>query len=354
MRFKRAGSVVVQFHDQQLIFSNFLTQKSCTINSLGIDILAKSDDWRDIEFYLEEFPGISQETIAALLLRLTEFDALIVEASPLSSQNEKYLQNWKWGAMAGWYHFGIKYCRFSTDEEAHEWYISKADQTGPELYKKNHEYSTIMKLDPDHTFELNNFSAVLQKRRSNRNFTSAPILKEQLAACLYYGIGITALMEVPGLGDLPIKMTPSGGARNPYEAYVYVLNVKQIPPGIYHYSAYEHSLGLVKEAPLPLPRFFLGEQEWADNAAAIIFLVANYERTMWKYLHPNAYRVVLFEGGHIIQNMALAATAKGMISASTAAISEEVAEAALNIEDLTQSVNYALAIGMKEPPKSDL
>ena len=37
-------------------------------------------------------------------------------------------------------------------------------------------------------------------------------------------------------------MTPSGGARNPYEAYVYVRNVEQLAPGMYHYSAAENSL----------------------------------------------------------------------------------------------------------------
>jgi hypothetical protein len=48
---------------------------------------------------------------------------------------------------------------------------------------------------------------------------------------------------------LPLKMTPSGGARNPYEAYVYALNVEGLPFGVYHYSAIDNTLGLLSSSP---------------------------------------------------------------------------------------------------------
>ena len=87
-------------------------------------------------------------------------------------------------------------------------------------------------------------------------------------------------------------MTPSGGARNPYEAYVYVRRVTDIKPGIYHYSGLTNSLGFITDSALPEPGDILGEQSWFDDAAAVILLVANFERTWWKYPHPTGFRVV--------------------------------------------------------------
>ena len=59
-------------------------------------------------------------------------------------------------------------------------------------------------------------------------------------------------------------MTPSGGARNPYEAYVFARNVEGLEPGIYHYSALEHSLARVSAAT-PALSDLVGGQEWADT-----------------------------------------------------------------------------------------
>ena len=43
-------------------------------------------------------------------------------------------------------------------------------------------------------------------------------------------------------------MTPSGGARNPYEAYVFARKVDGLEAGIYHYSALDHDLAKVSDA----------------------------------------------------------------------------------------------------------
>jgi SagB-type dehydrogenase family enzyme len=345
VEFKRAESIVIQFREQDLIVHNFISQKTFTTNVLCAEILKVSNDWQEIDFYFSHLSQYTQASIAEAIVELCELHALVVKNSSLDLINENFKTNWKWGTMAGLYHFGIKYCKFSTDDEALTWYNLKKTEASPELYKKNEAYSNIVEAR-ETPIENVDFYSVLKNRRSNRNFNGKSITKQQLANCLYCGLGITAFLEVPELGDLPLKMTPSGGARNPYEAYVYVLNVENMEAGAYHYSAFENTLGLITNSPLPAPRYFLGDQEWVDNAAAVIFLVANFQRTMWKYTHPNAYRVVLMEAGHIMQNMALAATAQKLISTSTAAISDDVAEHVFKIDPVTQSVNYALAVGV--------
>ena len=140
-------------------------------------------------------------------------------------------------------------------------------------------------------------------------------------------------------------MTPSGGARNPFVAYVYAPRVIALVPGFYHYSAMEHSLGLVSEKTLEHPSMLVGDQPWVDDMSAIVFLCANFERTMWKYQDNNAYRVVLIEAGHIGQNIMLAATENGLTACPSAALAHSKISSLLKLENDLQSPIYALMIG---------
>jgi SagB-type dehydrogenase family enzyme len=197
----------------------------------------------------------------------------------------------------------------------------------------------------------------MRERRSYRGFESSEekaITLEQLRDCLFFGLGITGFVETPmsELGLLPFKMTPSAGARNPYEAYVYARNVKGLRKAIYHYSALDNTLGLIKDYDLPTVGDILAVQPWFDNAGVLILLVANFERTMWKYPHPTGFRVVLLEAGHIAQNILLAATANGLASAPTSAVSDSLAQNLIGLDPIMQSVIYTIAIGVRSDIKT--
>ncbi|WP_375680037.1 SagB family peptide dehydrogenase (plasmid) [Rhizobium sp. T1470] len=163
------------------------------------------------------------------------------------------------------------------------------------------------------------------------------ITKEQLRDCLFSGIGIVGLARTD-LGELPLKTTPSGGARNPYEAYVLAYNVQDLPNGLYHYSALD---------TLPSAETVLGGQDWFSGASALILLVATFARTAWKYRHPTGFRVVLIEAGHIAQNMLLAATANGLVATPTCALNDNVIETMLDIDPVMRSPIYAVAVGTR-------
>jgi SagB-type dehydrogenase family enzyme len=121
--------------------------------------------------------------------------------------------------------------------------------------------------------------------------------------------------------------------------------VQDLAPGVYHYSAIDHNLGLIAAPPLPPAALLLAGQSWADEASVIIFMIANFDRTWWKYKHPNSYRVVLIEAGHIGQNILLTATALGLGGTPTCAISEAAVEALLQLNPYRQAVVYAVALG---------
>ncbi|MDQ2081756.1 hypothetical protein RA307_16345 [Xanthobacteraceae bacterium Astr-EGSB] len=81
----------------------------------------------------------------------------------------------------------------------------------------------------------------MRRRRSFRGFSDQPVALGDLGDGLFAGLGITGCVRGSfDEGSLPLSMTPSGGGRNPYEAYVYVRRVGGLAPGTCHYSALDH------------------------------------------------------------------------------------------------------------------
>jgi len=252
--------------------------------------------------------------------------------------------------MAGFYHFGLKDPPYMTTAQAAQWMeVCGATQTEVPLYSTNAGYPSVVDLPPPKTDE--GLLAVLNSRRSVRSFAPREIPADALSECLFAGLGITGFLDAQIVGSrrLPLKMTPSGGARNPYEGYVYVNRVQGIPRGLYHYSATENSLGLLTETPAVSAADLLVGQSWGNDCGAVVLLVANFERTMWKYPNAVAYRVVLLEAGHIAQNISVAAAGRGLTTTPTAALNDSAAHALLRLEWIRQSLVYAIQIGYAEP-----
>jgi SagB-type dehydrogenase family enzyme len=198
----------------------------------------------------------------------------------------------------------------------------------------------------------NSLLQLMAKRRTRRQGLARSVSLQALSEALFAGLGITGTAR-NAVVTLPLSMTPSGGARNPYEAYVFVKSVEGLSPGIYHYSAFEHTLAKVSEASPSLAEL-VGGQEWADTMPCMIVLVAHMDRTMWKYSDANAYRVVMIEAGHIGQNIMLSATAQGLTACPTAALSHSAICELLEIGNPAHAPVYALTLGWSaegETPK---
>ena len=128
-------------------------------------------------------------------------------------------------------------------------------------------------------------------------------------------------------------------------AYVYCRKVDGVPNGLHHYSAVQHSLEPCGAGPWPEPSKLLPEQVWVDDAAAVVFLVANFDRTMWKYGEAFAYKTILIEAGHIAQNMAVACAKFGLAANPTLGIDDDKIEEAIGVSPPLVSAIYALSIG---------
>jgi SagB-type dehydrogenase family enzyme len=351
VRLRRARTLVIKFVDSTPILQNFLTQKSIVCDSFTIDLLSKASVWEDPQQFLALYPAVDPAAIVAHLNILVEQSFLVVEDTPAATFDTQYEVAWSWDTTAGLYHFGMKDPPYLNPAQAVSWMGQRSLSAPPvSMFTTNESCAYVKKLPkPD---IAGNFFSLLNRRRSIRSFLPAPLSLDALRDCLFAGLGITGFLDThfPGSARMiPLKMAPSGGGRNPYEAYVYALNVKDLPSGLYHYSAIENSLGLLTSSPDVSPTQLLVGQYWAEDAGALILLVANFERSMWKYPHPTAYRVVLIEAGHIGQNVALAAANQGLTAVPTAAFSDTAAQNLLNLDWIKQSLVYVLLVGAPRP-----
>lgn len=341
---RRARSLVVVFREGSTHVSNFLCKQSFRCNPHGVALLARCEDWQTVQSIADAWSDFDSSSVIDSIAQLVNHGGLVVRGTAEAAKDEEYSRAWEWGESAGFYHFGIRDNQFMTGPETVKHLTgTQARRPAPRSHTTNAESSRVHRLSRPDT--ANPVFRTIVQRRSERQFAPTALAESHLADCLFSGLAITGFFEDPVLGRLPLKTTPSGGARNPYEAFVLMSNVQGLEPGVYHYSASEHNLGFVSKTSVTGGEI-LGGQEWATSAAAVIVLVANFERTMWKYSHPAAYRVVLIEAGHIAQNMVLAATLHGLAATPTAALSESIIERAIGIDSPTACPIYAIAIGV--------
>ena len=349
---RRARALLIAFGASGLTAYNFLTRTIATLDDLALALLRATDDWqprsRTIDEVSHRYP---RREVAKCFNRLADRSCLVVRGTRAAARDADYESRWAWGPEAGLYHFSIRNLAYMDAQQQADFLARQvATAPCPPLWTTNDGLPTLRLAPPALDSGL---LATMRRRRSYRGFSRRPIPLAALRDCLSAGMAITEFGETHLLGALPLSMTPSGGARNPFEAFVCCRAVEGLAPGVYHYSAVDHTLGLVSSAPLPRLGDLLAGQRWFDQAAATILLAAEFERTMWKYPHPTGYRVVLLEAGHIVQNMLLLATEHGLAATPTCAVDDKLVDRTVGIDSVTQAVLYTLSIGTRSAKRSE-
>ncbi len=344
MRIKRSDTIVVSLEGDGFVFHNYLEQQTFSASPTALEIVRRLRAWTDLEAVVDSLPGYSRASVVRSLEQMIALAAIVAEGSEEAARAEEFARRWLWGPWAAAYHFSTKRGNFMSGDAGEallrqrmKWHPS------PPLYETNPPSAGAAPTSIPDTF-VEPF-LTMSRRRTNRIMLDEAVGLDQILDCFLYSLAITAIMKDPEAVDLPLKMTPSGGARNPYEGYLCARNVEGLTPGTYHYSAFDRTLAPIAAARPPAFGRLLAGQDWADNAAAIIFLVADFERTMWKYHDGSAYRITMIEAGHIAQNIMLVATHHDLAANGTGALDQGLVEETLGLTRPTQSAVYALAIG---------
>jgi SagB-type dehydrogenase family enzyme len=144
----------------------------------------------------------------------------------------------------------------------------------------------------------------LLKRRSIREYTTAPLTLGQISQLLWSAQGVT--------NEQGNRTAPSAGATYPLETYLVAGKVEQLAPGIYRYDPGRHALVQLSrnDRRAALAQASLG-QDWVRLAPASIVFTGILERTSRRY-GARARQYVHMEAGHAAQNVYLQATALGI------------------------------------------
>ena len=191
------------------------------------------------------------------------------------------------------------------------------------------------------------------RRRSPGAADVAPLLADErrhppdLATLLALSVGVQQWVDAKPR-RLPLKTSPSGGARHPIECYVLVRKVPGLPAGIYHYDAAGHRLerlrGRVSHDRIAS---YYPSSGYFAAANVHIFLTAVLSRQLWRYPYARAYRAALAEAGHVCQTFCLTATWLGLAPFCLMGLSDSRLEKDLGLDGITESVLYAAGVGQR-------
>lgn len=190
------------------------------------------------------------------------------------------------------------------------------------------------------------FEAIVQQRRSVREFSGAPISLPALSQLLHLGDGISGTLGGNSGGDgWSIRTAPSPGGLFPIDLYCVALRVEELESGLYFFNASTHGLEQI------IARDFaaeLGEATYlpeAAKSAAVCFALSGvFQRVAFKY-GERAYRFALIEAGHIGQNLLLAAVAAGFGAVPIGGFYDDKINDLLQLDGCEEAALYLVLTG---------
>ena len=343
-KIKRSSAIVMYWNRDQMMVENYLSGRAFSVDLETIKVLNTLDDWIDERELVGQLAEYSAESVRENVEILKELGLVVTEQN--CNLEELVNTAWQhWGTEARFFHFVTKDAPYVSGEEETAFIESLSNETPPAIMKR---YNAPRLFLPRAFLPMNNsFQEVLLGRRTTRAYSKAPIPLRTFATLLFYTFSPMYFVDAGQLGQLMMKTSASAGARHETEFYVGVLNVEGVPRGLYHYCQENHSLELLTEdyAPEKAVRFAY-DQEWVADTGFVVYVTARFERMMWKYRHPRAYRTILTNLGHFGQTFSLCATALGLSPFVTAALREHELERDLDLDGVTESPMYMLACGV--------
>jgi SagB-type dehydrogenase family enzyme len=272
---------------------------------------------------------------------------LLRKDSVEAKHDRRIAEEWSAWLPEGSFHFSTKDVSYV---DRSNWSLDRLKSIGPKtpqprIFKTVNRAKKISL--PQRIFPDSQFIRVLMARKTHRRFSKQKLLLETVSQLLSLVWGVTGYRHSPRFGKLFLKTSPSGGARHPGEVYLMALRVKGLRAGLYHYDPVRHRLERIStNASYEKAWLYCARQHFVRNAAALFLMTAMFPRTMWKYHHARAYRVVLLDAGHLCQTFCLVATWLGLAPFCTAAVKDTLIEKDLGIDGIRESVLYVAGVGL--------
>lgn len=346
-RVRRSPHLVFYWRRGALVARNYATGEAARIAPSVCTLLDFCAGWKSIA-EIPRAAGFSNR-LQPLIERLVECSLLERSDRPRDPRVEAMSALDPWNPEAGFFHTATKDVRFWSAAESARRAAQTASQSPmPSPLKRYRGATTINLPRPNRDGE---FASVVLARRTWRRFSEKPITLAELATVLGLSAGVQYWVDV-GPRELPLKTSPSGGARHPVELYVVARDVAGLRPALYHYASGRHALERIGAPPASAQlRSYVPGSGYFAKASALVFFTAVLKRQLWRYPYSRAYRASLIEAGHVCQTFCLAGTALNLATFSVMALADSRIESDLGIDGIAETVLYAAGLG-RRPPRS--
>lgn len=274
-------------------------------------------------------------------------------------------KKWGWDVLSEIFHVGTQNIPVGHSTDTQESYVGDylefcEEHILSEPIKVEKDGKTVALPQPDLSLlKKTDYWTTIVNRKTCRAFDGSAIDLSILSTLLFVSFG-----EIHGewkeLEELNLtdygrrKASPSGGALHPSEAYVVVLNVDGLLPGIYHYRSHQHVLTQISDDNLieQMGELLCG-QHFAKQLSAGIFITCEFAKCWDKYPHSRAYRIALFDIGHLSQTFQLTASALGINSWLSGIFKDDEVNQLLKIDGSTEHAMFFVGAGMGEDSSLD-
>ena len=177
----------------------------------------------------------------------------------------------------------------------------------------------------------------LGQRRSLREYADRAMTGEELAWVIHAATGITSTQGH--------RTAPSAGALYPLEVYVAAARVDGIDPGVYHVDVRAQTLEPVRGGSVAGDLMVAGlGQDFVRTAPVVLIITGVFQRSRWKY-RARHYRYVCWEGGHVAQNVYLAAEAVGLGACMVGAFLDGMVNDLIRVDGRREATLGLIALG---------
>jgi SagB-type dehydrogenase family enzyme len=344
VRVRRSPHLVAYWRGGTLIASNYATGTKVEVPPKACELLSVCDDWTKLDD-LERASFVPSSTFAATIDRMVELTLLERSDRPRDPRVAAMDSLRLWNPQAGFFHATTKDVPFvSPRVAARRARMGPKPAPAPPAIKRYTNCETINLRRPSRD---DDFARVFYARRTWRRYSSQPVTLDELGAILALAAGVQHWVEDTDV-TIPLKTSPSGGARHATECYVVARDVKGLKKGIYHYAPARHGLTRIgKAVSIERVRSYVPGSEYFAKASALVFFTAVFARILWRYPYARAYRAALIESGHVCQTFLLAATKLGLAPFSVMALADSIIERDLGIDGISESVLYAAGVGRR-------
>ncbi|UVK98516.1 SagB/ThcOx family dehydrogenase [Pseudomonas sp. B21-048] len=287
-------------------------------------------------------------------------DTQLFNAGILTTSIQDTLE-WGWDELSKIFHIGTKNIPcVHIPQNIHEWsrhYLDHCTEVlaapAPHARLTERHAGELIALPKPACPPEGALANVLVSRKTCRTFTDAAVSLKDVSTLLYLSLGYLHERDndidetiVEGLGAR--RSSPSGGGLNACEGFLLVQNVNGLNPGLYAYHPIDHALSFVNPIPSsPLGQLLCG-QHFINNLPVGLFITARFDKLWWKYEHSRAYRMAFVEAGHISQTFQLVATALGLNTWLTGALTDDQVEMLLGLENSAEQPLFFVGCGQSE------